>query len=111
MIVHKGKAIPQMVGKVNPNDIDWIWLSWRDRLDGSTISASSWSLPNSWTIVSQTVDGTVIDTVDGASYSASNGILMDVASGASGVNSITNHVLMVNSRFYSRTIHVDVQPI
>ena len=64
-VIHNGREAPLLPGAMNPDDAETFFISWEDRLNGSSITSSAWVLPAGFTEVSDETDTTATEVEDG----------------------------------------------
>lgn len=67
-----GDKATELTEDMNPSDSDTFWMSWTGKLNGESIVASSWVLPDGWTEVSSSTNGSV--TEDGVTHTDANSV-------------------------------------
>ena len=102
MITHTGRQIPVFPERWDPSDKDWVWVAWDNVLSGASITSSTWTLPDGWT-VSDTNTSQAVTDEDGNSYSAANGALISNPDAVIGARvEIANKVVLSDGREYER---------
>lgn len=106
-ITHDNKSIPVFAEVWDSSDRETIWISWADVLNGSAISASSWSVPSGWTNNGEQTNQTVQDS-DGVSHANSNGVDVSIDDAEHGDYVFTNTVTFADGRTLERSAKVIV---
>lgn len=99
MAIHTGTEPAALTEYMNPNDTDTFWMSWTDKLNGETISTSTWVLPANFTEVSATTNGSV--TEDGTTYNDANSVTISTTE-TKGKHLIFNEITTSASRTIRR---------
>ena len=73
-VFHDGKEAAILPDKMHPDAIDFIWFTWKGKLNGATMTGSVWGLPTGFTEVNSAQDVTV--TVGGVVYENVNWVLL-----------------------------------
>lgn len=105
MATHTGTAPADLTEYMNPNDTDTFWMSWTDKLNGETISTSTWILPTGFTQVSVTTNGSV--TENGTTYTDANSITLSTTL-TKGKHLISNEITTSGSRTIRRAFNVTI---
>ena len=109
IIAHGSNSIPKLPNKWDPDEIDRVWFSWSELLNGATISDSTWLLPGGWVSSGEQVSQSVSDSL-GNVYTDANSVILET-SNRSGLYTITNRVVLSDGRQYDRSVIIDVQPL
>jgi hypothetical protein len=104
-VTHTGQSPAALTEYMNPNDTDTFWMSWTDKLNGETISTSTWILPAGFTEVSDTSDGTV--TEDGTTYDDANSVTLSTTN-TKGKHTIFNEIVTSGGRTIRRGIIITI---
>lgn len=108
MVIHTGRNIPTLLDGWDSSDKDWVWVVWDSVLDGATITASTWTLPNGWTEHSTKQSQSVTDE-NSTSYTSANGVLTSNPEALTGSLSVfANKVVLSDGREYERSVSVVV---
>lgn len=104
-ISHNGKQAPQLPEDMNPGDTDTFYISWTDKLNGATISSSTWTIPANFTEVSAATNISV--TASGTTYNDCNSVDLSTTE-TSGTYKITNNCTFSDGRVIKRSFKITV---
>lgn len=105
MIIHNGKTTPRFRELWNPNDVDRLYFSWDDMLNGATIVSSSWTVPTDWTKSAEQTD-IIADDEDGTRYSHVNSVLLATTAALGTEVEIGNTVVFNDGRSLTRNVRI-----
>ena len=105
MATHTGTEPAELTEYMNPSDTDTFWMSWTDKLNGETISTSTWILPAGFTEVADTTNGTV--TENGTTYNDANSVTLSTTL-TKGKHLISNEITTSGSRKIRRGFNVTI---
>ena len=106
MAVNTGTEPAELTEYMNPNDTDVFWMSWTDKLNGETISTSTWVIPTGFTEVTATTNGSV--TEGGVTYNDANSVTLSTTL-TKGKHLIHNEVVTSGSRTIRRGFLITIE--
>ena len=107
-VIHTGKKAADFQESWEPADIDTVFISWTDKLNGGSIVAASsvWNLPAGWAEVAKTEDGSVVE--DGITYLNTNSATLSTTL-TSGTHLIQNKIDIDDGREITRGVYVTIR--
>lgn len=106
-VIHKGDETPILPEIMNPNDMERIYTSWTNKLNGATITSSTWIIPSNFTQVSAIENGSVTDSRTNTTYTDVNGILLSTTE-KKGIYLISNRVTMSDGRTITKSFYLPI---
>jgi len=104
-ISHNGKEAPKLPEDMHSGDTDTFYISWTEKLNGATISSSTWTIPANFTEVSAATDVSV--TASSTTYADCNSIDLSTTE-TSGTFTITNNCTFSDSRVIKRSFKITI---
>ena len=105
MAIHNGKRAPRLNEDFNPLDDDAFYVVWTTKLDGDTISSSTWTVPTGWTTSSEQTNQSV--TIDGITYTDANAVRLTTIN-SSGEAYIVNNIVTAAGLSLSRGFYIQI---
>lgn len=107
MAIHTGDSAIRLTDYMNPNDTEEFWMSWTDKLNGDTISTSTWYLPTNFTSEATQTNQTV--TVAGTNYADANSVTVSTTE-TTGVYKFSNEITTAGGLTLRRSFTVVLDP-
>jgi len=104
-ISHNGKQAPTLPEDMNPGDTDTFYVCWTDKLNGATISGSTWTIPANFTEEGAATN--VSPTAGGTTFTDCNSIDLSTSE-TSGVYTITNNCTFSDARVIKRSFKITI---